>query len=282
MKSPIIRRRMPLALIFLACAAACANAQWLKQAVPGLRTADGKSDLSAPVPRTADGTVDLSGIWMAEASPFPELMRLLPGGQNGVGENVPSKYFIDILADFGPEESPLRPAEVAAFRHRAADFGKDFPVTHCQPAGVPNAELMPVPYKIVQTSQLVVMLYEGDTSFRQVFLDGRKPLSDPQPTWRGYSVGKWEGETLVVDTTGFNDRGWLDAFGHIHSEALHVTERFHRRDFGHIDVDIRIEDPQTFTRPFTIKVRQQLQPDTEILESFCTENEKDLSHIVGR
>ena len=126
------------------------------------------------------------------------------------------------------------------------------------------------------------MLYEQDTSFRQVFVDGRKQPGDPQPSWLGYSVGKWDGDSLVIETAGFNDRSWLDAFGHPHSDAMHVTERFHRRDFGHMEVEITVDDPKTYTKPFTIKVNQRLLPDTELLESFCLENERDRTHLVGK
>ena len=126
------------------------------------------------------------------------------------------------------------------------------------------------------------MLYEQDTSFRQIFIDGRKLPADLQPAWLGYSVGKWDGDTLVVDTAGFNDRSWLDAFGHPHSESMRVTERFHRRDFGHMEVQITVDDPTMYTKPFTIKINQRLLPDTDLIESFCLENEKDRAHIVGK
>ena len=126
------------------------------------------------------------------------------------------------------------------------------------------------------------MLYEQDASFRQIFIDGRKLPADLQPSWLGYSVGKWDGDSLVVDTAGFNDRTWLDAFGHPHSEAMRVTERFHRRDFGHMEVQITVDDPTMYTRPFTIKLNQHLLPDTDLIEAFCLENEKDRPHIVGK
>ena len=144
---------------------------------------------------------------------------------------------------------------------------------------MPIVEIAPAPYKILQTPRMIAMLYERDTTFRQVYTDGRKLPEDPQPTWLGYSVGKWDGDSLVVDTTGFNDRGWLDARGHTHSEALHITERFHRLDFGHMEVQMTIDDPQTYHRPFTIKLKQHLLPDTDVLEAFCAENERDLPHI---
>lgn len=126
------------------------------------------------------------------------------------------------------------------------------------------------------------MLYEGDTFFRQIYTDGRKHPVDPQPSWLGYSVGRWEGDWFVVDATGFNDLSPLDAMGHFHSNAMHVTERFRRPDFGHMETQIIINDPKTFTKPVTIKVNQRLLPDTDVIESFCTEGEKDLAHIPGK
>jgi len=207
---------------------------------------------------------------------------LLPGGGNGAGEDAPSQYFLNILADFKPEEAPLLPAAAALFRQRAQTFTKESPLSHCLPTGVPMVEIAPAPYKIIQGAGMTVMLYERDTTFRQVYTDGRKLPRDPSPAWMGYSVGKWDGDSLVVDTIGINDRSWLDARGHTHSEALHLTERFRRLDFGHMEVQMTIDDPQTYARPFTIRLRQRLLPDTDLLESFCAENERDLIHIEGK
>ena len=143
-------------------------------------------------------------------------------------------------------------------------------------------DTIPEPFKLVQTSGLIIMLIEDGTNFRQIYTDGRKLPDDPTPSWFGYSVGKWEGDTLVVDTIGFNDRGWLDAVGHTRSEAMHVTERFHRRDFGHMDLQITLDDPKTFTKPVTVKFNLSLQPDGDVLELFCSEDEKDLTHSVNK
>ena len=265
---------------FLIGAPLCAPAQWLHHPTAGTpRTADGKPNLTAPAPRTSNGKPDVSGIWLAESSPIPELMSLLAGGVNGLGENTPSKYFLNILADFKPEESPLQPAAAEAYRQRLPTYGRDFQTTRCLPAGVPTGELVPEPFKLIQTPGEVIMLYEEDTTFRQIFTDGRKHPDDLQPAWLGYSVGKWENDTLVVDTIGFNDQTWLDAFGHTHSDALHVTERFHRRDFGHLDVAVHLDDPKTFTKPVTIRFTEKLIPDTELLEQFCAEAEKDAAHM---
>jgi hypothetical protein len=270
-------------LIALAAAPAFVQAQWLDHRTPGIpRTSDGKPNLSARTPRAADGRPNLSGLWQTAAAPPEMLERLIPGATNGAGEEPLSQYYINILSDFKPEEAPLRPAAAALFLQRSKVFSNESPLSHCLPVGMPLVEMAPAPYKIIQTPGLTVMLYERDTTFRQVYTDGRKLPDDPQPSWLGYSVGKWDGDSLVVDTTGFNDRGWLDARGHTHSEALHLTERFHRSDFGHMEVQLTIDDPKTYTRPFTIQLKQRLQADSDLLESFCAENEKDSHHVDGK
>ncbi len=267
-------------LLILAGVPLCARAQWLHNPAPGTpRTHDGKPNLAAPAPRASNGKPDLSGVWMAESSPIPELIRLLPGGVNGLGESIPSKYFLDILADFKQGEAPLVPAAAAAFRQRSATPG-NATITRCLPAGVPEGDLVPTPFKLIQTPGVIAMLYEMDNSFRQIFIDGRKQLDDPQPSWLGYSVGKWEGDWLVVDTIGLNDQSWLDAAGHTHSEALRVTERFHRRDFGHMEVEVHLDDPKTFTKPVTIHFNEELIPDTDLIEAFCAEGEQDFAHMT--
>jgi hypothetical protein len=174
------------------------------------------------------------------------------------------------------------PAAAAAFRLRAPEFSRVSPLSHCLPEGMPLVEMAPAPFKIVQTPGLTLMLYERDTTYRQVYTDGRKLPEDPEPTWLGYSVGKWDGDTFVVDSIGFNDRGWLDARGHSHSEALHLRERFHRVNLGTMEVQLTIDDPKIYTRPFTVTLKQHLMPDSDLLESFCAENEKDAGHVDGK
>jgi hypothetical protein len=261
-----------------------AYGQWIKHPIPGTpRTADGKPNLSAPAPRAANGKPDLSGIWQAEASPIPELMKLLAasGGENGLGEAIPTKYFVNLFVDLKPEEIFLRASDAAAYRQRADSWGIGSPGIHCLPAGVPMGDLIPEPFKILQTPQVVAVLQEGNSTFRQIHTDGRTHPRDPQPTWLGYSVGKWEGDTLVVDSVGFNDRSWLDALGHTHTDALHVIERFTRRNFGVIELQVTVEDPKMYVKPVTAKVNLRLHPDTELLENFC-ENEQDARHIGGK
>ena len=268
---------MPLAFL---CAASAASAQWLNFKDPGTpRTRDGKPNLSAPAPRTANGKPDLSGIWQAEGAPFKELVKYEPGGVNGLGEDDPSQYFFNVLTDFKPEESPLQPAAAAAYRKKA--FAPPSVMSLCQPPATPMADALPVPFKIVQTPGLVLLLYEADTFFRQVFIDGRKHPVDPQPSWLGYSVGRWEGDSLVVESMGFTDRSPLDVIGHPHSDAMRVTERFHRVNFGRMDVQVTIDDPKTYTKPFTYTLSERLLPDTDLIEGFCVEDEKDTAHMAA-
>ena len=259
------------------------HAQWLNNRTPGIpRTSDGKPNLSAPAPRAANGRPDLSGLWQTDAAPPDVLARVIPGETNGAGEEPLSQYYINIFFDYKPEDVPMKPAAAEQFRKRAPTFSKESPLPHCLPIGMPLVEMSPAPYKILQMPGATMMLYERDTTYRQIFSDGRKLPEDPQPSWLGYSVGKWDGDSFVVESIGFNDRGWLDARGHTHSEALHMTERFHRLDFGDMEVQLTIDDPQTYTRPFTIKLKQRLLPDSDVLESFCAENEKDAHHTAGR
>ncbi len=138
------------------------------------------------------------------------------------------------------------------------------------------------PRRIIQTSGVIAILYESYHQYRQILLDGR-PLPEPsQPAFLGYSVGRWEGDTLVVETNGLNDKGWLDMNGHPQTETTHITERFRRRNFGHIDLELTIDDPKTYTRPWTVAVSGlDFLPDEDLIEAIC-ENEKDSSHLVGK
>ena len=238
---------------------ATASAQWLNYPTPGTpRTADGKPNLSAPTPRTADGKPDLSGVW------------------SGPGAGA---YDRNIARDLKP--SDIQPWAEALYQQRVLAMGKDAPRANCLPDPFTYYHMVDLA-RFVQTPALTVVLYQGTTNsvHRTIFTDGRDLPKDPNPTWMGYSVGHWEGDTLVVDTAGFNDRGWLDIEGHPHTEALHITERFHRRDFGHMDLELTIADPKTFTRAFTVKIAKTLIPDTDLLESIC-ENDHSVPHMVG-
>jgi hypothetical protein len=267
--------------VLIALTAASAPAQWLNYPTPGTpRTKDGKPNLTAPARRAANGKPDLSGVWQVEPTPAEEMKRLFGdlSADSALGDNSSafSKYLANILADFKPEDSPLRRDFEELFRQRR---GKETPLLHCLPIGIPADDFLPGPFKIIQAPGLILVRNEYENTLRQIYTDGRKPPADPEPLWLGYSVGKWEGDTLQVDTAGFNDKSWLDGIGHPHSEAPHVTERFHRRDFGHLDVQVTIDDPKVYTKPFSVKFTELLLPDSDVVDYFCAENEKDRSHI---
>jgi hypothetical protein len=271
--------RLCLLLAFLANGAV---GQWLNYPDPRTpRTKDGEPNLTAPAPRAEDGKPDLSGVWQTELAPPGENDRLLgdltPFVVPGDDPRTFSKYFWNILADFKPEEAPVRPEVAELFRKNVAGGG------NCLPLGIPGADILAyAPFKIIQTHGLIVILYELDNTHRQIYTDGRKLPADPQPLWLGYSVGRWEGNTLVVETAGFNDRGRLDGLGHPRSEALRVQERFHRRDFGHMDLQLTVEDPKLLLQPITVKVTELLIPDSDVLESFCNENNKVRPHVPSQ
>jgi hypothetical protein len=275
-------RRLCILFVLLAN---CASAQWLNYPTPGTpRTRDGKPNLTAPTPRASNGKPDLSGVWHVEPTPLEEMKRLFGPDVGavtvpGMEPDTISKYAFNILLDFKPEDAPIRPEARALFLERAKGMGKDLPATRCLPLGIPLSTMVSEVSKIVQTPGLILIMLETDSATRQIYTDGRKHPHDPQPSWLGYSVGKWEGETLVVDTIGFNDKSWLDALGHPRSEAMRIVERYRRRDFGHMEVETTIDDPKMYTKPFTVKVTHLLQPDTDILEYFCAENEKDRAHM---
>ena len=233
-------------------------AQWPNRPTPGIpRTPDGKPDLSAAAPRTADGKPDLSGVWAV---------------RNG-------NSFFHITGDLKPEE--IRSWAAAIYQQREDDFRRDTDGIACLPPG-PKAGFAvgAAPMKILQLPNLVAVLYEYHTIFRQIFTDGRGLPKDPNPTWMGYSIGHWEGDTLAVTSAGYNDRTTLDLAGHPHTEALRVTERYRRRDVGHLDLQVTFDDPKAYTRPWTIPVEFDLIPDGELIEYIC--EDRDKPHLVGK
>jgi hypothetical protein len=240
--------------------------QWLNVPTKGIPlTKEGKPNLSAVAPRKPDGKPDLSGIWNGDT---PALQNL--------------KYLSNLAADFKPGEFPIQPWADSLTKQRTPG-GSEWPPSRCLPPGVPVLNTGNRSLKIIQEPDLVVILYEVFGQFRQIFLDGRIQPKDPNPTWLGYSVGRWEGDTLVVDTTGFNGKTWLDVRGHPTTEALHVIERFRRPDVEHLDIQLTIDDPKAYTRPWTVTLQpMHLDSGNELLEDVCNENERDLKHLVGK
>ena len=252
--------------------AAPLSAQWLNYPSPDIpRTKDGKANLSARAPKARDGKPDLTGIWRAEPDP--------QGKPEGVENEIFARYFVNIAKDLKPEQVVLHPSADMLFKERLQSQGKNAPEARCVPVGVPGINTFPTPFKIVEMPRLLIMLYEKDTTYRQIFMDGRQLPRDPNPSFMGYSVGRWEADTLVVESVGFRDEGWLDRMGHPHSAQLHLTERFRRRDFGHLSIEITIDDPSTYATPLTYTQPAVLLPDTDLLEYYCTENEKDVQHF---
>jgi hypothetical protein len=254
--------RIAFACLVLVSMAGPLSAQWEPYPAKNVpRTADGKVDLNAPARRGADGKPDLSGFWVPT---------------NAV------KHLLNLAADLKPGEVPLQPWAAAVYQERIDTNGKDHPGARCWPSGIPEKNNIPDGLKIVQTPDLIVFLHESRTIYRQIFTDGRPLPRDAQPTWMGYSVGRWDKDTLIVDTIGQNGRTWLDMRGLPATEALHVTERFSRPTIGHIDIDVTIDDPKAYTKPWSVKLAWSLLPDTDLIESICEENNKDLQHMVGK
>lgn len=249
-------------------------AQWLHYPTPGLlRTADGKPDLTAPTPKTADGKPDLSGIWAAEDN------RPCPPG--GCADMAVGQEFLDIGWSL-KGGLPYLPWAAAAVKERSEHFGKDDHQTHCLPSGVVKMHADALLRKVVQVPGLVLLLNERDTSYRQIFTDGRPLPVDPQPTWKGYSSGRWEGDTLVVETIGFRDGLWLDRNGSPMTDAAKLTERFRRPNYGTLEIELTVDDPKAYKAPWTVKLKQSLTADTELLDYVCLENEKDIPNLVGK
>ena len=242
-----------------------AVAQWPSYSWKNMpRTSDGKVDLKAPPRRTADGKVDLSGFWMPT-------------------DRV--KHLLNLAADLKPGAVPLRPWAEALYKERIETNGKDHPGVRCWPSGIPEKLNIPDGLKLIQTPDVMIFLHESRTIYRQVFTDGRPLPKVPeaaQPMWMGYSVGRWEGDTFVVETIGQNGKTWLDMRGLPGTEALRVIERYTRPAIGRIYIDVTIDDPEAYTRPWDVRLSWDLQPDTDLIESICEENNRDLPHMVGK
>jgi len=248
-------------LVFVCLISTPALAQWQGYPTPGIpRLPDGKPNLSAPAPRAPDGKPDLGGIWLSTRPKFNVAQSLKEG-----------------------DTIPFQPWARQTFEERQANNSKDDPSARCLPTGPTQKPTLATPFKIVQTPGLTVILNESRTTFRQIFTDGRPlPQVIDWPAWQGFSVGKWEGDTLVVETVGTNGKFWLDQAGHPATESFRLTERFRRRDFGHMDLEMTIDDPPAYTKPWKMNVDLALQADTELLEFICEENERDAHRMVGK
>jgi hypothetical protein len=258
----VFARVISIGLVMIWVGTGVAEAQWDPypwKNVP--RTPDGKVDMNAPARRTADGKPDLSGFWMPAQA---------------------VRHLMNLASDLKPEEIPLTPWGAQVYKERIDNNGKDHPGVRCLPSGIPEKNNIPDGLKVVQTPELLIFLYESRTIYRQVFMDGRPLPKNAQPTWMGYSVGRWEGDTLVIETIGQNGKTWLDMRGLPGTEELRVIERYRRPNIGRITIDVTIEDPKAYTKPWTVTLNWRLVPDTDLIESICEENNKDLPHMVGK
>jgi hypothetical protein len=283
-----VRHRIVLAALLaapLATTVAPLSAQWPKHPVRSApRTADGRVNLQAPTPRTSTGTPDLSGVW--ENVGWRELQQQ-SGDISGTGGSPATRALLvggpGLFFDIGAGVKgglPLQPWAAELKRTRMAANSKDNPDAHCLPLGIMQLHTHPQPRKIIQTGDVIVMLYEGNAGVRQIFTDGRAlPANDPQPWWFGYSTGRWVGDTLVVETAGFRDLGWLDVNGSPLTDRARTTERFRRTSYGTMEVEVTVDDGRAYTRPWTVTVRHRLMPDDELIEFVCLENEQSTRHF---
>jgi len=280
--------------VLLTAGAQSLSAQWPAYVPPGTpKTADGKPNLDARAPRTADGKPDFTGIWnngFGAVGGFGRGRGAGPVSAQGSGAPSPTPAettpplatFFNVGAGF-PDGLPFQPWAKAELDRRRADNDKDNPDAHCLPMGLLQFHEHVQPRKIVQTKDLVVIIYEANYGLRQIFLDGRKlPDNDPTPWWYGYSVGHWEGDTLVVETTNLRDGGWLDIWGSPLTDKAKITERYTRPKFGQLIIDVTIDDPKAYTKPFTVRFNQRLSPSDELIEFICNENERSDAHLVGK
>ena len=250
------------------------SAQWLNYPTAGVpKTKDGKPNLGAPAPRTADGKPDLSGIWQ------PISRNRGPESLEGQANRATQFWEIGLGL---PGGLPYQPWAAEVHKKRMENFSGDNPDVRCLPLGVLQMQTHPMIRRIVQVPGFMTILHERDMEYRQIFTDGRPLPSDPNPSWNGYSSGKWVGDTLVVETNGFRDGLWADYNGSPLTDAAKITERFRRVNFGNMEVEVTVEDVKAYTRPWTVTLHQTIVLDTDVLEYVCLENERDVKHMVGK
>jgi hypothetical protein len=266
------RRTASMVVVMLGLLVPGTQAQWLNHPTPGMpRLPDGTPNLAAPTPRTSDGRPDLSGIWAAECAIY------------GKDACFTKSLFFNLARDLKPEDVQMTPWAAQIQAQRESRNHVDDPYGYCLPPGTPRINFGGGPFRILQTPQVTALLYETlvGMTFRQVFTDGRSLPDVTEPTWLGYSIGRWDADTFVVETTGFRDGGWLDTLkGRPHSDALRVTERFRRIDVGHMELTITIDDPKAFLKPWTFTAPLTLLPDTELVEAFCDSHDRTMTHRV--
>jgi hypothetical protein len=264
-------------VVLCSAVAAPLHAQWPSYPTKNVpRTADGKPNLEAPAPRAADGHPDLTGLW---DNAWFHGGKVAPPPVSPAGE-PPASTFGNLGANI-KGGLPFKPWAADLKQKRTDEGTRDNPDANCLPMGITQFHEQPQPRKIIQTPDVIVILYEGNSGIRQIFTDGRpSPNNDPQPWWYGYSTGHWDGDTLVVTTTGLRDGGWLDIQGSPLTDQARITERFKRVNYGTLQIDVTIDDPKAYTAPFSVRVNQRIILDTEMIEFICNENEKSVQHMV--
>ena len=305
-----------IAAIFVVVASSTLLAQWPRYTPPGvLKGPDNNVNLDGPVPKASDGKPDLSGVWDiipcidcpqrggrgqgaaaapaqgrgGDAAPAAQGRGdgAAAGGRGrGAGGQAGGGAARATMGNVGgdlPGGAPYQPWAADLVKKRMADNSKDNPDALCLPMGMAQMNAHPYPRKIIQTPTEVVVIYEGSgTTVREIFLDGRTLPKDPEPWWNGYSVGRWDGDTLVIESSNFLDGGWLDVTGSPLTDQGKLTERISRPSFGTLKIEVTVDDPKAYTKPFTVAVNSHLALDTDLLEYACLENEKDAARLVGK
>jgi hypothetical protein len=269
--------RLPMLLLpvlFFGCLVCPLNAQWLSYPTADVpRTPDGKPDLTAACPRMADGKPDLSGLWIMQTK--------REGNPNFPGCEAVSDEFINIGASL-KGGLPYQPWAADLVKKRSSEERVNDPLSRCLPVGLVRLHTWNGPRKMIQSHRLLIIMNELNTTYRQIFTDGRPLSADPNPSWNGYSSGKWEGDTLTVHTNGFRDGIWLDATGNPMTDAAKLTERFHRVDFGHLDIEITVDDPKAYTKAWAVTLHQVISLNTDLLDFVCADDEKDVPHLSSK
>jgi hypothetical protein len=277
------RALIALAMALVIAASESPAAQWFNYPSPRApRTATGEVNLAAPAPRLANGKPDLSGVWMAAepacvirgTAPVSELLKLMPPSRTCPPRTASfSRQSINIGIDM-PGGLPYQPWLAALVEQRTANQAIDDPHIRCLPDVFLRAYGLPHYLKFAQSPDLLLMLNEYNAVYRQVFTDGRPLPNAPNPAWQGYSSASWDSDTLVIDTIGFRDDLWIDWDGSVITEAARLRERIRRPDFGHLEIEVTVDDPKAYTKPWTVTLRQQFAADTELIDEICAEGEK--------
>ena len=249
-------------------------AQWSNYptgAVP--RKADGTVNLSAAAPRLADGKPDFSGFWTSD-----EVDPRRPDVPPNPHDATTSRRMINLGVEL-PGGLPYQPWLASLVKQRTANQAKDDPHIRCASDNFLRAYGMPHLLKFVHTPNLMIVLNEWNATFRQVFTDGRPLPDDPNPSLQGYSSAKWSGDTLVIDTIGLRDDTWIDWNGSVLTEAAKVREQIRRPDLGHLEIEVTVDDPKAYTKPWTVRIKERLIVDTELIDEICLEGERSLKHM---